>query len=91
MGQLPIESWNNTRFENDVHTYMSTQILASPIAQRLIQEPGEDCVVAGESIIAYFGANSPSWLLLTCLAAYLSVAHVASYVALLLSRHHHKT
>ncbi|KAG1665475.1 hypothetical protein FOA52_007607 [Chlamydomonas sp. UWO 241] len=69
----------------------NNQILRSPAVQRLITEPGPECAISGSSILEYFDATQPSWLLFTCLAAYLLIMHALSFVALLASRRHHKT
>jgi hypothetical protein len=67
------------------------QILRNPAVQRLVLDPGPECDIPGSVILTYFEATSPSWLLVSCLGFYLLIIHAASFVALLVSRRHHKT
>jgi hypothetical protein len=63
----------------------NTATLRSSAFLRMVEQPGEDCILDPQALVEYFGADSVrDWMNPVCLLVYLVVLHILTFLGLVL-------
>jgi hypothetical protein len=61
----------------------NTPAIRTPLVSRAINNPGADCTVDMDTVLAYFSLFRPFWQTCVILVAYLVILHLATFGGLL--------
>jgi hypothetical protein len=59
-----------------------TKLLRTPAVERMLVQPGADCIMSLDAVLAYFDVTWPVWGYALSLVIYLLIVHGLTFIGL---------